>query len=83
MNLRSSRPARQQVVSLPRASCTRTVRVAFRQPQNIAHCTITCNRKWSEVTTISCRAESDREEELRAATEEYAELNDAIEVRRW
>jgi hypothetical protein len=81
MHLRSSRPVGQQVVNLPKASCSSMARMALRQPRNIAHCTIIYSRKCSVVPRIACRAEPDREEELRAATEEYAELNDAIEVR--
>lgn len=57
-------------------------RMVVRHSRTIAHCVYLDNRKCYSRHTVVCRAASDKDEELRAATEEYAELNEAIEVRR-
>lgn len=56
--------------------------MVIRHSRTIAHCVHIDTRKRYSLHSVVCRAGSDKDEELRAATEEYAELNEAIEVRR-
>lgn len=82
------RPCVRRIVTQQTNRTTRT------RPYYSAHCEIKTELWFSNVsqndrapvfgtssTRVVCRAEPDKEQDLREATEEFAELNNAIEVR--